>query len=600
MKKPLRIFIILVITFSLLITSEVCSAEDYYYAPPASSYSVSSAEVIVGVAVLAAIVAGVALLAKHHDHDSDYPQPSPPSPPPPRPYLRFSGWTDPVSPMYVGGEPQYLDYTIENIREDETNLYFYGYTDPMIVRNHAIPHDCQNYLPGYSSCNIELVVYPNEARPIRDYIEIADDLDFSISRPIDIDVYYRNPAQNPLQVEIPHISNMTINKDKSQNLDYMLHNHSNQSIDISKIEGFNSNSSDEPVARDTSVEENCDSTLAANSSCKIRLKVTPNQPGEIAKKLVIGNKTTNYLTTPINLFVHALDIVYQQSTTVLYALPHQVNTDGKITIKNYYNKAVKTDAIIRPVNGIDLKFLSTSCGETLAPNASCEYRLQYQAADSNKLKLGESQQPFVTGINSTVQIKYNLENQNVYLKFPLQTFLPSDSRILNYPANTTTFNSLPSLNIVKKVKIGDLTYAATADKGLAISKDNGISWKTYTIGNGLGSNHINDVTANQNGDKIYVATDNGLAISNDFGATWKNYNKLSSLGSNLIKAIAISSDGTHLYVATTDQGLIYSADSGNSWKNLHPVKNITALSLNNDATKLMITFDDGKNKEELL
>lgn len=102
-------------------------------------------------------------------------------------------------------------------------------------------------------------------------------------------------------------------------------------------------------------------------------------------------------------------------------------------------------------------------------------------------------------------------------------------------------------------------YVATSS-GLAISTDNGASFAVRTIGDGLGSNVVNDVFAT--GAVVYAASNGGLSISTDSGASFANRTTGNGLGSNSVTGV--TANGANVY-ATTGTFVSYSTDSGASF-----------------------------------
>lgn len=93
---------------------------------------------------------------------------------------------------------------------------------------------------------------------------------------------------------------------------------------------------------------------------------------------------------------------------------------------------------------------------------------------------------------------------------------------------------------------GSTVYGATEDSGLKVSTNNGSTYSTITMAQGLASNDLRGVTVS--GGSIYVAAIGGLSISSDGGVTWDNYTTANGLGSNIVLNTYV--DGNKLYVST--------------------------------------------------
>jgi hypothetical protein len=83
-----------------------------------------------------------------------------------------------------------------------------------------------------------------------------------------------------------------------------------------------------------------------------------------------------------------------------------------------------------------------------------------------------------------------------------------------------------------------------------------------TVSEGLGSNVVNDVTADYNG-LIYAATTNGLSISSDGGASFVNKTSTDGLASSSVNGV-YTDISANIYAATT-LGLSLSTDVGSSF-----------------------------------
>lgn len=370
----------------------------------------------------------------------------------------------------------------------------------------------------------------------------------------------------------PAISDMTIND--TQVIDYLLYNKSGQSFDIAKIAGFNG-----MITRDNSVSGNCSVTLAANDSCKIRLKISPTQDGQISQMMNIGNNSNSYFAGPIVPYVHSLKIIYKNSTPVTYAFPGEQPEDGLITIENHSQQPIsKLFLWIDPNAGANIKPLPSSCDNGVVASGSCSYNFKYYSKSqlSNKSRGSKpTSVPTITGVNSLVKIKYTQSSGDANLKMQVQSFFPSYNWFLSLPYNITKYNDLPiatkyTTNSIRSIfSQGDRLYITmhgtiNADYavGFAVSHNNGISWSSYTTAQGLVSNEVNGICASK--DNVYVATSTGLSVSRNSGTTWSTYTTAQGLVGNYIRGVYCLD--SNVYVAT-NTGLSISKDNGNSWTN---------------------------------
>lgn len=108
-------------------------------------------------------------------------------------------------------------------------------------------------------------------------------------------------------------------------------------------------------------------------------------------------------------------------------------------------------------------------------------------------------------------------------------------------------------------------YLSTLGGGLAISNDNGLSFISKKVDSGLGHDYVSQTYVDSNG-KIFVATNGGLSISSNNGETFENKNSAQGLGSSNTKAFTFSDSGT-LYLATSG-GLTISTDQGENFSNI--------------------------------
>jgi len=103
-------------------------------------------------------------------------------------------------------------------------------------------------------------------------------------------------------------------------------------------------------------------------------------------------------------------------------------------------------------------------------------------------------------------------------------------------------------------------------KGLAISEDDGKTWKYVGKSEGLASDKVTAIAGVD--DKIYVGShEQGgkISISEDGGKTWR-IEATSKSAYNGINGIAVAEDGK-IYVTGAPGGLSISSDGGKTWVN---------------------------------
>jgi ligand-binding sensor domain-containing protein len=107
---------------------------------------------------------------------------------------------------------------------------------------------------------------------------------------------------------------------------------------------------------------------------------------------------------------------------------------------------------------------------------------------------------------------------------------------------------------------GDVIIAATADGGLAVTTDQGISWTDPGITDSI------HALAYEGGD-FFAALSHGAVRSLDSGAVWSGINTgLRSLSTGLYYVQSIAAEGNYLFAgATQGHGILYSTDKGTDW-----------------------------------
>lgn len=147
----------------------------------------------------------------------------------------------------------------------------------------------------------------------------------------------------------------------------------------------------------------------------------------------------------------------------------------------------------------------------------------------------------------------------------------------------------PHASAVFSIKNSGIIYGAGFSKDehdnplseLYISNDNGLTWNKNNFSNVAEQSYINEITGNENGSNIYIATDsNGLWHTQDNAKTWEEI-YFSDHKNYSIKHISCSKDAKLIVVS----GYIYDKNQLNN-------KNITNSASNN---VLWISNDFGKN-----
>jgi len=104
-------------------------------------------------------------------------------------------------------------------------------------------------------------------------------------------------------------------------------------------------------------------------------------------------------------------------------------------------------------------------------------------------------------------------------------------------------------------------YMGTQTRGLAVSEDNGKTWKYIGVEQGLAGNQVRAIAGE--GGKVFVGSDKGLiSISEDYGETWRIQNTTQR---GVITSIVVKVD--KVYVTSTISGLSISNDGGKTWLN---------------------------------
>ena len=106
-------------------------------------------------------------------------------------------------------------------------------------------------------------------------------------------------------------------------------------------------------------------------------------------------------------------------------------------------------------------------------------------------------------------------------------------------------------------------WAATAI-GILVSDDGGDRWQWIDIWEEIAYDGLNGITdIDVAGNLVVVSTYDGPYISKDSGVSWKSYDTHEALKNATTTAVLI--DGNTIYLGSYDGGLFISEDGGNSW-----------------------------------
>ncbi len=277
-------------------------------------------------------------------------------------------------------------------------------------------------------------------------------------------------------------------------------------------------------------------------------------------------------------------IDYKQSTLAVYAFPGETHLDGKVVIKNSTSETVQLtmeipESALAAVEILD----NSSCHGALKAGESCSYNFSYAAKN-------------VTAAASmaATTLPLKIRGENYEQDFNLQVFLPGHNYFLSLPQNTTGFDRLPSDMVNAVFARHGKVYAATA-AGVSVSHDQGSSWVTYTMAQGLGSNKILSIFVDEKG-IIYAGTDGkGLAISKNNGLTWKMYQ---IAGMDKVQCICVREN--QVYIGTV-KGLLYVGNmnlDNITWQ-VHEksgdelIQYVNSVYINDGSDTIYVGTDDG-------
>ena len=123
------------------------------------------------------------------------------------------------------------------------------------------------------------------------------------------------------------------------------------------------------------------------------------------------------------------------------------------------------------------------------------------------------------------------------------------------------------LALAKTVEYGSDTWWAGTTGGLAMSRDSGRTWRVLTVADGLPSNRILCLAAQE--DRIWAGTDGGVWTATDGGQQDRRYDRVQGLHGLRVRDIAVA-DGS--VWAATNQGLSVLRPRTQEWRTFLPGK----------------------------
>ena len=285
------------------------------------------------------------------------------------------------------------------------------------------------------------------------------------------------PLISPASLEIkqPEISNVVLESSSLRSvvtsqihyLEYVLNNRGKQTLDISKVDGFEGEG-DNTITRDESIPTNCQQTLEPNETCTIRLAVAITKEGEISKKINIGNNDVLCFTAPIKFSVIPAPIppapleVKQPEISNVELEPSSLRS---VTPQIHYLKYILSNKCDQPldiskIDGFEGEgdntitrdgstideSIPTNCQQTLEPKETCTVKLAVaitkEGEISKKINIGNND-----ALYFTAPIKFSVipapipldplevkqpETSNVVLKSSRQRSVTSQIHYLEY------------------------------------------------------------------------------------------------------------------------------------------------------------------------
>ncbi|WP_119329215.1 hypothetical protein [Cysteiniphilum halobium] len=305
----------------------------------------------------------------------------------------------------------------------------------------------------------------------------------------------------------------------------------------------------------------------------------------------------------------------------------------EIPLKARNNSSLSLDHLamsILPNDGSLVASTNNNCGITLLGQSYCNNSYTYTAPNvmTNEEKLyslayGDTKS---NGNNSAgIMLGVDIFPKFIDLKLANNAYIASNTQGSFYLKNgvvyAATFDGLSissnggkSWHTYGKDKLGvrminstyvdaNTIYVGTNGAGLAISNDNGVTWRNIKTVDGIINDYVNSVYVS--GKEIILGTDGGISISNDGGGTWNNIDQSTGLGGNKIGSIYV--DSSTIYAGDYNNGgLSISDDNGATWQVIKKAANglvdnaVESISKHNDKiyvgtdNGLSITSDGGK------
>lgn len=132
------------------------------------------------------------------------------------------------------------------------------------------------------------------------------------------------------------------------------------------------------------------------------------------------------------------------------------------------------------------------------------------------------------------------------------------------------------LSMTSTREYGADTWWVGTTAGLHCTRDNGRTWRTYTVADGLPSNVVQSLIGQ--GDRIWVGTDGGVWVSTDAGDVGRAYDRTNGLRGLDVRDIQIA--GKDVWAAT-DRGLSVLRDGLNEWRTVQSAREWHAVCIAN-------------------
>lgn len=155
--------------------------------------------------------------------------------------------------------------------------------------------------------------------------------------------------------------------------------------------------------------------------------------------------------------------------------------------------------------------------------------------------------------------------------------------------------SIVALAVSPDYEADGIVAAGTADDGVFISTDRGISWIPWNYG--LVDLHVNALAFSPDFRRdraIWAATESGVFRSHNAGRSWRE--TPFPVSGTPVLSLAVSPSGSpdgRLYAGTERHGLFVSDDAGRSWEQSAAVAATTAVStIQSEGTNVWLLLDD--------